>query len=120
MPDKIFISGAQFYARHGITDEERRLGGRYVVDIELTHDHHRAASSDDLAETISYADVYRVARDVVEGKSFHLIEALAETIAQTLLARFSAGAVLVRVKKQPPPVEGIIDSAGVEIYRERK
>ncbi len=120
MADKILLCGAHFFARHGVSDEEQRVGGRYVVDVELEHDFSRAAASDNLADTISYSDVYRTVREIIEGKSFRLIETLAETIAQTLLARYSAETVTVRVKKQPPPTSGIIDYAGVEIFRERK
>lgn len=118
--DKILLNGAHFFGRHGVSNEEQQVGGRYVVDIELTCDLGRAGKSDDLAHTISYSEVYRVAREIVEGKSVRLVETLAEAIAQTLLTRFPADAVLVRVKKQPPPTAGIIDSAGVEIFRERK
>lgn len=120
MTDKILLAGAHFFARHGVSDDEQRLGGRYVVDVELHCDLSRAAASDDLADTVSYSDVYRTVRELVEGKSFRLIETLAESIAQTLLARYGAGTVVVRVKKQPPPTNGIIDYAGVEIVRERK
>ena len=120
MSDKILLSGAQFFGRHGVSEEERRIGGRFVVDVQVTYDIARAAQSDDLRHTVSYSDVYRVAREIVEGKSFRLVETLAETIAQTLLERFPADAVLVRVTKQPPPIAGIVESAGVEIYRERK
>lgn len=120
MADKILLNGAHFFARHGVSDEEQRLGGRYVVDVELERDFSRAATSDDLADTVSYSDVYRTVREIVEGKSFRLVETLAETIAQQLLARYSAQAVMVRVKKQPPPTNGIIDYAGVEITRRRK
>ncbi len=120
MADKILLNGAHFFARHGVTDNERRLGGRYVVDVELERDLARAATSDDLADTVSYSDVYRTVREIIEGKSFRLVETLAETIAQQLLARYAAQAVMVRVKKQPPPTNGIIDSAGVEIRRESK
>ncbi len=119
MVDKILLNGAQFFGRHGVSEEERRVAGRYVVDVELVHDLARAAASDDLADTISYSDVYRTVREIVEGRSFRLVEALAETIAQTLLAQFPAAAVEVRVKKQPPPIAGIVDCAGVEIHRER-
>lgn len=119
MADKILLSGAQFFGRHGVSDEERRVGGRYVVDVELEYDFARAASSDQLADTISYSDVYRAVREIVEGRSFRLLEALTETIAQVLLEQFPADAVSVRVKKQPPPTAGIIDYAGVEIHRER-
>lgn len=120
MSDKILLVGAQFFAHHGVSDDEQRLGGRYVVDVELEHDFSRAAASDQLADTISYAEVYATVREIIEGKSFRLIEALAEQIAQTLLARYAADMVMVRVKKQPPPIDGIIDYAGVEIFRERK
>ncbi|MBI5034660.1 MAG: dihydroneopterin aldolase [Chloroflexi bacterium] len=120
MPDRILLHGAQFFARHGVSDEERRVGGRFVVDVELSFDLARAGKSDDLRDTISYAELYNLVREIVEGGSFRLVEMLAETIAQKTLSLFSADAVLVRVKKQPPPLEGIIDFAGVEIYRERK
>jgi dihydroneopterin aldolase len=119
MSDKILLVGAQFFARHGVSDDEQRLGGRYVVDVELQRDLSRAAASDNLADTISYAEVYATVREIIEGKSFRLIEALAEQIAQTLLARYAAEMVMVRVKKQPPPLDGMVDSAGVEITRHR-
>ncbi len=120
MPDRILLHGAQFFARHGVSDEERRVGGHFVVDVELAHDLARAGKSDDLVDTISYAELYDLVREIVEGESFRLVEMLAETIAQKTLALFPADAVMVRVKKQPPPLNGIVDSAGVEIYRERK
>jgi dihydroneopterin aldolase len=120
MTDKILLIGAHFYARHGVSDDEQRLGGRYVVDVELESDLARAATSDNLADTTSYSDVYRTVREIIEGQSFRLIETLAETIAQALLARYAPKTVTVRVKKQPPPMDGIIDYAGVEIVRERK
>lgn len=120
MPDRILLHGAQFFARHGVSDEERRVGGRFVVDVELSCDLARAGKSDNLQDTISYAELYNLVREIVEGESFRLVERLAETIAHQVLTVFSAEAVLVRVKKQPPPLEGIVDSAGVEIYRERK
>jgi dihydroneopterin aldolase len=120
MVDKILLHGAHFFGKHGVSAAERRVGGRYVVDIEVAYDLTRAAQSDDLAQTISYSKVYDATRALVEGKSFRLIEALAEALAQTLLARFPADAVLVRVKKEPPPTAGIIDYAGVEIVRVRR
>ena len=120
MTDKILLNGAHFFARHGVSDDEQRTGGRYVVDVELNRDLARAAASDRLEDTVSYADVYGTVREIVEGKSFRLVETLAEQIAQALLARYAADSVLVRVKKQPPPTNGIIDSAGVEITRRRE
>ena len=119
MTDKILLTGAQFFAHHGVTDDEQRLGGRYVVDVELHYDLAHSAAGDSLEDTISYADVYRTVREIVQGKSFRLVETLAETLAQTLLADYPAEAVMVRVKKQPPPMDAIVEYAGVEITRRR-
>lgn len=118
MADKILLTGAHFFARHGVSDEERRVGGRFVIDVELACDLARAGASDHLNDTISYAELYQVVRGIVEEKSFQLVETLAETLAQKILEIFPARGVLIRVKKQPPPIEGIIDFAGIEIYRE--
>ena len=120
MSDKIFLTGAQFFAHHGVSDKEQQVGGRYAVDVELTYDVSRAAKLDDLAHTISYSEVYDTVREIVQGKSHRLVESLAEQIADTLLARYPAETVMVRVKKQPPPIDGIIDAAGVEIVRTKK
>jgi len=120
LSDKILLTGAHFFARHGVSNEERRVGGRFVIDVELTCDLARAGKSDNLNDTISYAELYKVVREIVEEKSFQLVETLAETLAQKILETFPARGVLIRVKKQPPPIEGIIDFAGIEIYRESK
>lgn len=117
--DKILLTGARFFGHHGVSDEERRIGGRFVVDVELTFDLARAGATDDLSHTISYADVYDVVAEMVQKKSFQLVEALAENIAQALFRQFPATRVMVRVFKQPPPIPGTVDSAGVEIRRER-
>jgi dihydroneopterin aldolase len=120
MTDKILLIGAHFFSHHGVSDDERRVGGRYVVDVELSLDLREAAASDDLKDTANYAEMYSTVRDIIEGKSFRLIEALADAIAQALLTRYAAESVTVRVKKQPPPTNGIIDYAGVEVTRSRK
>lgn len=120
MSDKIFLNGAQFFAYHGVSDHEQHVGGLYVVDVELIYGVLSAAKSDDLTQTISYSEVYRTVREIVQGKSHRLVESLAEQIADTLLARYPAEHVMVRVKKQPPPIDGIIEAAGVEIVRTKK
>ena len=70
MTDKILLSGAHFFAHHGVSDEEQRLGGRYVVDVELHCDLARSAAGDSLADTISYADVYRCWQTILQKQSW--------------------------------------------------
>ncbi|MGB8648285.1 MAG: dihydroneopterin aldolase [Anaerolineae bacterium] len=119
MPDRIILRGAQFHGKHGVSPEERVVGGRVIVDVELEYDTTAAGASDNLADTINYSDVFKTVRTQVEDQNFNLLESLAHRIADTLLDRFPAMAVTVYVRKQPPPIKGIVESAGVEIRKSR-
>ena len=108
----------QFYGFHGVNSEERTLGQPYEVDMEVELDLQPAGRSDDLEDTVSYTQLYRLAQAVMEGPPKFLLEAAAETIAQQILAQLPVNAVRVRVRKPRPPIRGSsIDHAAVEIYR---
>ena len=108
----------QFYGFHGVNPEERTLGQPYVVDMEVELDLGPAGRSDQLEDTVSYTQLYRVAQKVMEGQPKNLLEAAAETIAQQTLEQFPVNAVRVRVRKPRPPIRGSsIDHAAVEVYR---
>jgi 7,8-dihydroneopterin aldolase/epimerase/oxygenase len=117
MADKILITGISFYGRHGVRDEERILGQRFLVDVELSLDLRPAGGSDDLALTVDYADVVKRIAAIGRTRQFHLIEALAEAIAKDLLERYRIEETRVRVMKCAPPLEDCVGSAGVEIVR---
>lgn len=119
MPDKIILRGAQFHGKHGVSPEERIVGGRIIVDVELEYDLTRAGLSDDIVDTISYADVFKSVRHLVEDTESLLLEALARKITDALFEKFPVDAVTVNVRKQPPPIRGVVESAGVEIRRTR-
>ena len=108
----------QFYGFHGVNPEERTLGQPYVVDMEVELDLRPAGRSDNLEDTVSYTQLFRLAQEVMEGSTKFLLEAAAETIAQQTLDQFPVNAVRVRVRKPRPPIRGSsIDHAAVEIYR---
>jgi dihydroneopterin aldolase len=114
--DIIRIKNATFYAYHGVASDEQNLGGKFEVDIEITADLSSAMQNDNLKRTIDYEAVYAFAREIVTAKKYFLIEALANTIAQGILKRFtSADSVTVRVRKPHPPVKGVIDYVEVEV-----
>ena len=116
--DRIILEGMHFYGYHGGNPEERQLGQPFLVDLEAEMDLKPAGSTDDLADTISYAHLYRVVQGVMEGEPRNLLESVAERIAADILDRYPVKAVRVRVKKTRPPIKGgALASAGVEIYR---
>ena len=119
--DVIRIHNAVFYAYHGVLSDEQSLGGKFEVDVDLYVDLRRGARTDDLKQTVNYERVYDFIKQLVLGKKYLLIEALAETIADGLLDGFKRlSKVVVRVRKPSAPVKGVIDYVEVEIARARK
>ena len=117
MSDRIVLHDMRFHGRHGVEDAERRTTQPFGVDVEIVRDLGPAGRSDDLARTVDYGAVFAVCRDVVEGRSFRLIEALAEAIAEAILRSFPVAEVVVRVRKLEPPIKGTLAWAGVEVVR---
>jgi 7,8-dihydroneopterin aldolase/epimerase/oxygenase len=114
----IRIKNAVFYAYHGAFKDEQNLGGRFEVDVDMYCDFSDAAYSDDLTKTVDYEKVYGVMKRLVEGKKNFLIEALGYRIADGILESFrEVREIVVRVRKNNPPVRGVIDAVEVEVRR---
>jgi len=116
MADKLLLTNLLFYGYHGALPEEGGLGQRFSVSLEIEVDTRPAACTDDLGQTINYADVCRAVRAIVEGPACKLLETVAERIATAVL-EFGALSVRVRVKKLHPPIDVQMDYAAVEIER---
>jgi dihydroneopterin aldolase len=122
MTDRISLTNMRFEGRHGVPDEERARPQPFEVDVELHLDLRPAGRADDLAQTLDYRQAFEICRDVVEGPSCLLIEALAERIATRLLDAFEStglSSVVVRVRKPEVPLPGRLDNAAVQIKRRR-
>lgn len=118
--DKIVLTGMQFYGYHGVFPEENKLGQRFVVDVEMMLSLERAGKSDTIADTINYAEACEVIRNIVEKRTFKLIEAVAEQVASALLSTYTdINEVTVRVHKPHPPVNIHFQGVAVEIHRKR-
>lgn len=117
--DLVRLKNMVFHAHHGYWDEERKVGQRFEVDVELLLDVHKAAKSDHIRDTIDLYKLYQAVERVVVNKQFKLVETLAEVIATTLLKKFPIDEVSVSVRKPNSPVPGICDGIEVEIYRKK-
>lgn len=118
--DKILFQGMEFYAYHGVFPEENKLGQTYYIDLEVYLDLQKAGNSDNLEDTINYAEIYDLVKNIVTGQQFQLVEKLAEVIAQQILRLYPQVQKLrVRVTKPNPPIPGHYDAVAVEIERGR-
>jgi dihydroneopterin aldolase len=109
-----------FFAYHGVTKAERQVGQRFYLDVTFWLDLRRPGQTDDVHDTADYAKVYQVISDMTLTRRYHLIEALAQDIADHILAAVSQiEAVEVTVRKPQVPLGGILDHVSVTIYRER-
>jgi dihydroneopterin aldolase len=117
--DKIILEGMEFYGYHGTTPEEKSLGQRFILDVELFLDLQPAGISDDLSRTVNYAQVFEAVQSIVCGHPYQLIEALAEAVAQALLEQFPVAEIMVRVKKPQAPVPGRFTWVAAEITRKK-
>jgi dihydroneopterin aldolase len=121
MTDRIVLSNLVFSARHGLLPHERTTSQRFEVDVELHLDLRPAGLADDIARTIDYRAVATTVRSIVESTTFDLIEALAEAIAQELLAEQPlADAVVIRIRKPEVDLGTPLDHAAVEVTRARR
>ena len=120
MADKIILSGLEIYGRHGCTQQEKVHGQIFIVDAEIEIDLHRAAKSDNLADSADYVEIFGVIKKIVGGRSRNLIETVAEEICAEILEKFSnIDAVKITLSKPNPPI-GEKFTAAVEIYRRRQ
>jgi 7,8-dihydroneopterin aldolase/epimerase/oxygenase len=118
--DKIYVNRMEFYGYHGVFPEETRLGQRYAVDLSVSLDLKKAGETDELEHSVNYAELYQICKEIVEGKPYKLIEAVAETIAADILTRFALiSEVTIKVIKPDPPIPGHYNSVAVEITRRR-
>lgn len=96
----IRLEGLSVFGHHGARPYEKEAGQRLEVDLELHPLESREEDSDRLADAVDYDMLYRIVREVVEGESFHLLEALAARVATVILERHPIRRVRVRIAKQ--------------------
>ncbi|MFZ2323140.1 MAG: dihydroneopterin aldolase [Ignavibacteriaceae bacterium] len=121
MENIIRIKKATFYGYHGVMSEEQSVGGNFEADVDIYTDFSEAAKKDSLHQTIDYHKVYKFMYHLALEQKYYLIESLASNIADELLKKFSTiNKIAVRVRKNNPPLGGVVDCVEVEVIKDRK
>lgn len=120
--DKIRIQNLQFFTYNGVLKEERVLGQPIALDLELSLPLKKAGVSDDVKDTVSYAEVTEKVSQFVKKNSFNLMEALASGILDVLEENFTPQLVAakIRLRKLSVPMPGIYDHIEIEMERVMK
>jgi dihydroneopterin aldolase len=116
--DVLRLEGMRFFGHHGCLADERSAGVHLDVDVEVRTDTREAARSDRVEDTIDYARLVEKCRRVVEDGSYHLVETVAERLAEGLLEDPKVASVRVRVAKRPP-LAVAVDRFSVTVERRR-
>lgn len=117
--DRITLKNMVFFGYHGAMSEEQEIGGRFEVDIDLLGDFREASESDNLLKAVDYQKAYECIKPILEGEKYHLIEGLAEAVANKILGEFEVSRVNVRLRKRNVPIGGVIDFVEVELSRDK-
>lgn len=116
--DKIYINNLEFIGFHGVFPEEKKLGQKFLVSLELIVDTREAGKTGDLTKSVHYGLVAQDVERAFLEKSIDLIETCAENIAEMVLKKYElVKEVKVTVKKPWAPLQMHFENVAVEISR---
>jgi 7,8-dihydroneopterin aldolase/epimerase/oxygenase len=114
----IEVSGLSLYTHVGVTEAEREVGQRLVLDLRLDVGECDATVTDRLEDTIDYSDASQQANLVAQQRTYKTLERLCSAIADRLLDQYEARAVWVKASKPEPPMALPVSEVSVEVWRE--
>lgn len=116
--DKIYINNLEFIGYHGVFEEEKKLGQKFLVSLELFTFLRKAGKNNDISSTTHYGFVSADVEKIFFSKKYDLIETLAEDIAREVLKKYElVEKVKIKITKPWAPVGIILEDVAVEIER---
>jgi dihydroneopterin aldolase len=112
------VSGLSLFTHHGVSDAEREVGQRLVVDVRMDIGESDATLTDRLEDTVDYGEVCQAVALVAQQRSYRTLERLCAAIADRLLDQFAIESVWVKAAKPEPPIPLPVEEVSVEVWRE--
>ena len=112
----IRMEGMKFYAFHGVLPQENLVGAYFYIDLRLKTDFTHAAQTDELKETVSYADIHSVVQEEMKTTS-KLLEHVCQRIASRIFHDFNTiESIEISLFKENPPMGACAQRVGVEAH----
>lgn len=111
----ILLESLRFHAWIGVGAQERVVGNDYLVDLKIEYPFAKALESDDVEDTLSYAGVYTLVKDIIQQPMF-LLERAAGIIGKKLIEHYpNINSIHIKIIKQNPPMGTDSKGAGIEL-----
>jgi dihydroneopterin aldolase len=114
----IEISGLSLFTHVGVTEAERQVGQRLLLDLRIDVGAVDATVTDRIEDTVNYSEVCEMANLVAQQRSYKTLERLCAAIADRVLDQFEAHAVWIKAAKPEPPMALPVSEVSVEVWRE--
>ncbi len=102
----IELRDIHLYAHHGVMPQERSVGAWFTVDIKMEINDHKCAYDDEINNTVSYAEVYDIIKEIMHTPS-NLLENVGKRIIEAIFNRFSQiDSIETTISKDTPPIGG--------------
>lgn len=112
----IFLKDLRFHACHGVMPQERQVGGEFLVSLRMGYDLSKAMQTDEVGDTLNYAEVYALVKKEMEQSSA-LLERVAGRIVRTLFDYDqNILSIDLWLTKVNPPMGADCQGAGVELH----
>ena len=121
MTQSIKIRGLRVYGYHGVMEHERKDGQYFIVDAVIKIDAERASATDEIANTVSYAEIAHLISENVRNNPVNLLETLSQRLADEVLFAASPWAkkVKITVSKPDAPIDLYFDTIQVTAKAKR-
>ena len=117
----LFIDNLEVFANHGLFEEENKLGQKFIFDIGCELNYKKAMFSDEMTDSISYADIAEVVVETATTNTFNLLERLAGEILKNIFTEFSQiENINLKINKPGAPIKYHFEKCGVEVNVSRE
>jgi dihydroneopterin aldolase len=114
----IEITGLSLYTHVGVTPAEQEVGQRLLLDLRIDVGESDATLTDQLEDTVDYAQVCEMANLVAQQRTYKTLERLCAAIADRLIASYDVNSVWIKAAKPEPPIALPVSEVSVEVWRE--